>query len=252
MFIDTHCHLSDNDYDNLSEIISEMGSNIIIASGYNTASNIEVINLCEQYNNIYGTIGYHPDSVDEYNEQSKKFLEENICNPKIVGIGEIGLDYHWNQENKEIQKKVFIDQINLANKYNKTIVVHSRDAEIDTYDILKHYSQGKITIHCFSYDLKTAEKFIDIGAVLGIGGIITFKNNIGLCEVVKKISIDKILLETDSPYLSPIPFRGKRNKPSNVVYVANKIAEIKNESIDFIYQQTTKNAIRQFDLKLKI
>lgn len=248
MMIDTHCHLFKEDYDNLEEIIKKMDGNIMIVSGTNDETNKEVIELINKYPNIYGVIGIHPEEANNYNEESLKFIENNINNPKIVGIGEIGLDYYWQKDNKEAQIDLFIKQINLANKYNKTIVIHSREAINDTYNILKEQLKTKAIMHCYSSSLEMARKFIDLGIKLGIGGVVTFKNSKTLKEVVENISINDILLETDSPYLTPEPYRGCKNEPYNVLYVASKIAEIKNIQLDDVLEITSMNAKKQFDL----
>lgn len=249
MMVDTHCHLSYDDYSNLDEVINRMKDNIIIISGCNTKTNKEVIELCNKYDNIYGTLGIHPEEVENVCEDDFKYIEDNINNPKIVAIGEIGLDYYWVKDNKEKQKELFIRQLELAKKYNKGVVVHSRDSIQDTYDILKMSRINKVDIHCFSSSLEMAEEFIKLGARIGIGGVLTFKNSQKLKEVVKNIDLKCLLLETDSPYLSPEPLRGKKNEPYNVYYVAEKIAEIKGISTEEVLEQTTKNAISQFDLK---
>jgi len=250
MMIDTHCHLSRKDYDNLEEIIERMNENIIIVSGTNDETNKEVIELIDKYPNIYGVIGIHPEEANNYTLESLKFIEENINNPKIVGIGEIGLDYYWVKDNKDKQIDLFIKQIELANKYNKTIVIHSRDAINDTYNILKEHLKTKAVMHCYSSSLEMAKKFIDLGIKLGIGGVLTFKNSKVLKEVVENIDIKNILLETDSPYLTPEPYRGKKNEPYNVLYVAKKIAEIKNIELEEVLEITSKNAIEQFDIDI--
>lgn len=248
--VDTHCHIFSEYYDNIDEVINKMKDSIIIVSGTNDIDNLEVIKLCNKYDNVYGTIGIHPTELDKITEESYNIIIDNINNPKIVGIGEIGLDYHYPDTNKDLQKEVFIKQIEIAKKYNKSIVVHSRDAINDTYEILKEYAKGlKIDIHCFAGSLDSAYKFIEIGSRLGIGGVLTFKNSVKLKEIVKNIGLEHLLLETDSPFLSPEPFRGKQNEPYNVIYVAKKIAEIKNESLDNVLKATTNNAIDQFDLK---
>lgn len=251
--IDTHCHLFKEYYDNIEDIINKMKDNIIIVSGTNDEDNKEVINLCNKYSNVYGTIGIHPTEIDKISENSFEFIENNLKNPKIVGIGEIGLDYYWKNDNKEEQKNIFIRQIELAKKYNKAIVIHSREAISDTYDILNEYAKGlKIDIHCFSGSVEMANKFINIGCLLGVGGVLTFKNNVKLVEVIKNVELNKLLLETDSPFLSPEPLRGKRNEPYNIIYVASKIAEIKNVSVEEVLKITTSNAISQFDLNVDL
>ena len=247
MLIDTHCHLSYEDYDNLEEIIKNMDG-IMIASGCNDKTNKEVLELVNKYNNVYGTLGIHPEEVDNISEDSFKLIVENINNPKIVAIGEIGLDYYWVSETREKQQDIFKRQLDIATKYNKPIVVHSRDAIQDTYNILKQYKL-KGSLHCFSSSLEMAKEFIKLGYKIGVGGTVTFKNSKKLQEIVKEIDLKDILLETDSPYLSPEPFRGKRNNPSNTYYVAQKISNLKDIDIEEVLDITSKNAIELFDLK---
>lgn len=249
MMIDTHCHLNYDDYNNLEEVINKMKDNIIIISGCNSKTNHEVIELCNKYDNIYGTLGIHPEEVENATEEDLNYIENNLNNPKIVAIGEIGLDYYWTKENKELQKEWFIKQIELAKKHNKGVVVHSRDSIQDTYEILKNSKISKMDIHCYSSSLEMAHEFIKLGARLGIGGVVTFKNSEKLKEVVKNINLKYLLLETDSPYLSPEPYRGKQNEPFNVYFVAEKIAELKGISVEEVLKETTNNAIEQFDLK---
>ena len=239
--VDTHCHITSEYYDNILEVISKMKDNIIIVSSTNKEDIKEVISLCN-YKNIYGTIGIYPTE-----ELDLKIIEDNINNKKIVGIGEIGLDYHL-EHNKEEQKNKFIKQLDLARKYNKTVVIHTRDAIQDTYDILKNYKDLKKVIHCYSGSLEMAKEFIKIGCRLGIGGVLTFKNS-KLKDVIKEIDLKYLLLETDSPFLAPEPLRGTKNEPYNVIYVAKKIAEIKNISLEEVLDITTLNAKDQFDLE---
>lgn len=250
MFIDTHCHLSRDDYENLEIIIEEMKDNLIIVSGCSDKTNIEVLELIEKYPNIYGTLGIHPDEVDNLSGDSFKIIENNLNNPKIVGVGEIGLDYYWRKDNKERQIEVFEKQIEIAKKYKKTIVIHSRDSINDILNIIKRFNlkDEKVVIHCFSSSLEVAKELVKYDIKLGIGGVLTFKNNNKLVEVVKNIDLKNLLLETDSPYLSPEPYRGKQNKPSNCYIVAQKIAQIKEADIEEVLDITTKNAISQFDL----
>lgn len=248
MLIDTHCHLSYEDYDNLNEIIKNMNG-IMIASGCSDKTNKEVLELVEKYDNVYGTLGIHPEEVNNITEDSFKLIEENINSPKIVAIGEIGLDYYWVKDNKEVQIELFKKQLDLAQKYNKPIVVHSRESIQDVYDILKEYNL-KGSIHCFSSSLEMAKEFIKLGYKIGVGGTITFKNSKKIQEIVKELNLKDILLETDSPYLTPEPYRGKKNNPSLVYYVANKISELKNTSIDEVISITGNNAISLFDLNV--
>ena len=250
MFIDTHCHIFKEYYDNITEVINEMKDNIMIVSGYNSSSNKEVIELVNKYPNVYGTIGLHPEEVNNISENDFDFIIENINNPKIVGIGEIGLDYHYVSDNKELQKDIFVKQMDIARKYNKTVVIHSRDAIVDTVNIIKEYQNLKIVMHCYSSSLEVARDLIKMNVKLGIGGVVTFKNGVKLKEVVQNVPIENLLLETDSPYMSPEPLRGKQNKPYNCYLIAEKIAELKGISLESVLEITTSNAVSQFDLKL--
>lgn len=251
MMIDTHCHLDTKDYEDIDLVINNMNGNIMIASGCNMQTNKRVIELVNKYNNIYGTIGVHPEEITNDFEENLKFIEKNMNNPKIVGIGEIGLDYYWNKSNKEQQVDAFIKQIELAKKYNKPIVIHSREAIEETYNILRdNLGSIKATLHCYSSTLDMAKKFLKLGVNFGVGGVLTFKNSTKLQEFVKGIDIENFMLETDSPYLTPEPFRGKKNEPYNIIYVAKKIAEIKDIPLEKVLEITTQNAINQFDLKL--
>ncbi|MCI9435422.1 MAG: TatD family hydrolase [Bacilli bacterium] len=250
MLIDSHCHLSHKDYEDVREIINNMEDNIMIVSGADHESNIDVVKLCSEYHNIYGVLGIHPTEITNDIEKHLKYIEVHINDRHIVGIGEIGLDYHYECD-KELQKEIFIRQIQLALQYKKPIVIHTRDAIQDTYDILNKENayQVNVTIHCFSESLEMAKSFIKKGAKLGVGGIITFKNAKKIQEVVQNIDIKHILLETDSPYLAPVPLRGTKNEPKNVYLVAKKIAELKGMDIDNVITITTNNTVAQFDLK---
>lgn len=250
MMIDTHCHLSKKDYDNIDDVIKNMKNNIMIVSSASPDDLMEIIELCEKYDNIYGTIGIHPEYASTYTINDIKLLEKYLKHPKIVGIGEIGLDYYYTKDNIKQQKRLFSLQLDLACKYNIPIVVHTRNSLDDAYNILKQYKNIKGIMHCFSGDINYAYKIIDLNMYLGIGGILTFKNEKTLKEVVKEIDIKHFVLETDSPYLTPEPLRGHKNEPVNIKYVAKKIADIKKENITKIFEITTNNASSLFDLKL--
>lgn len=253
MLIDTHCHLSNNDYDNLDEVVKQMQDNIIITSGTNMKTNKEVIELCQKYSNVYGTIGIHPEEIETVTNADLDFVENHINDPKIVGVGEIGLDYYWTKDNKDRQKEIFIKQLKLAQKYNKPVVIHSRDAIQDTYDILKSLNLNiPIDIHCYSSSLEMAKEFIKLGSYFGIGGVLTFKNSHQLKDIVSKLDLNYLLLETDSPFLAPEPIRGTKNVPFNTYYVAKKIAEIKGISLDEVLKITSSNAIGVFDLPINL
>lgn len=250
MIIDTHCHLGKDDYEDTKKIIENFGQNIMIVSGVDTKTNKEVIDLINTYDNIYGTIGIHPEYASIYTFKDLEFIESNIDNPKIVGVGEIGLDYHYENHDKEKQKALFIKQIELAKKYSKPIVIHTRDAILDTYNLLKETDAYKVpvTLHCFSESLEMAKEFIKLGCKIGIGGVVTFKNAKKLKEVVENIDIKNIVLETDSPYLSPEPYRGMKNEPKNVFLVAQKISELKNMDVNEVINITTQNSKCQYKI----
>ena len=249
MFIDTHCHIFSEYYDDIDKVISECRDNNIdkiIVNGSNIKSNIEVMELANKYDIVYAAIGFHPTELDDFKEKYFRFLEENINNSKVVAIGEIGLDYHYDNTDKEKQIMVFRRQLDIANKYNKPIIVHSRDSIQDTYNILKQY-KVKGSIHCFSGSVEMAREFIKLGYKLGIGGIITYKNAKTIKEVVRDIDLSYILLETDSPYLTPSPYRGESNSPKYIRLIAEAIADIKDVSIVDISRVTTANAEAIFD-----
>lgn len=251
MLIDTHCHIFNEYYDDITNIIERMQDGIMIVSGDNKESNLEVIELCSRYDNIYGTIGYHPEIAVSITKEDLQILENQLSNPKIVGLGEIGLDYHYGKENIDKQKDVFKQQLLLANQYHKTVVVHSRDAAEDTYELLKEYlGNNHCIMHCYSYSVDMAKKFLPLGIKFGVGGTLTFKNNKKTVEVVKNLGLENFVLETDSPYLSPEPHRGKLNQPFYVHYVAEKIAEIKNISYEKVVEVTSRTAISEFDLPI--
>ena len=190
MMIDTHCHLGKDDYDDIEEVINHMENNIMIVSTASPTEIKDVVSLCEKYNNIYGTIGIHPEFADTYTKEDLKELEKYLKHPKIVGLGEVGLDYHYTKDNKEKQQELFIKQINLANLYHKPLVIHSRDALEDTYNILDKYKDNDLkgVMHCFSGDVTYAKKIVNLNMCLGIGGVLTFKNEKKLKEVVKALN----------------------------------------------------------------
>ena len=248
MFVDTHCHLYPSYYEDLEDIISKIKPSEIyrvINSGIDKTTNIEVVKQVKKYDSVYGAIGIHPESVDNYTEEDLKYLEEHIKDEKIVAIGEIGLDYYWVKDNKEKQKELFEKQLKIAEKYNIPVIIHSREATQDTIDILKKYKVRGI-IHSFSGSYEVAQIYIKMGFLLGINGVITFKN-CNLKDVVRKIELCNIVLETDSPYLTPAPFRGKRNDPTKVMYIAKYIAELKGISLEELSKEINGNLNRLFD-----
>ena len=252
MYIDSHLHLSNENYD-IDEVIKrakENDVNYFITGGTNKDNNLCDIELSKKYKEIYITLGYHPEYADEITEEDLELLEKQIVEnkEKVVGIGEIGLDYYYTKENKDKQIWLLKRQIEIANKYNLPVVIHSRDATLDTYNILKE-TKARGVIHCFSGSLETAKEYIKLGFKLGIGGVVTFKNS-NLCDVVKELNIENIVLETDSPYLSPI--RGSKNEPKNIKLIANFIGDIKELSEKEMQIITTKNVVDIFKININI
>lgn len=249
MYIDTHCHMSRNDYNDipfLIEKIKSSGIDKIIVNGCSIESCKEVLELTKKYDIVYGAIGLHPTELDKFDESDFLWLEEHINDDKIVALGEIGLDYYYDNTDKEKQNYVFRKQLEIAKKYNKPIIVHSRDAVRDTYNYLKEYKL-KGSLHCFGSSLEMAREFIKLGYLIGVGGVVTFKNAKNIVNVIKNIDLEYILLETDSPYLTPEPFRGKQNDSSYIPLIAQKVAEIKEVSVNDVEKVTSDNAKGLFD-----
>ena len=251
MYIDTHCHLSVEDYDDIDLVIEENrkeGIDKIIISGCTRDTIVESLKLSDKYDDIYVTIGYHPSEARITTLDDLKLLEEQIKNKKVVGIGEIGLDYHYGKEDIEEQKSLFRRQMDIAKKNNLPAVIHSRDATADTIEILSEYPEVKCDIHCFSGSLETARIYISMGYKLGIGGVVTFKNS-NLYKVIEAIGCENILLETDAPYLTPVPFRGKKNSSKYIKFIAKRISEILDISEEEVSKITLSNTYSLFDLK---
>ena len=249
MIIDTHCHIYYSEVENADEIIKECKKNniIMILNGLDKKSNLEVLELSKKYDNVYAAIGYDHSVVDKINEEDLILLENQLQNEKVIAIGEIGLDYYWEKDNKEKQKQLFIKELELAEKYNLPVIIHSRDAVQDVYDILKTRNL-RGSIHCYSGSTEMAQEFIKIGFYIGIDGPITFKNNKKQRQMVKDIDIKHILVETDSPYLSPEPNRGKANTSLNLVYIIKQIATECNMNYEDIRDITTNNARKLFKI----
>mgnify|MGYP001851431698 FL=1 len=248
MYIDTHCHLSMEDYLDIDKVIEENKDALvekIVVSGCSRESIEEVMDLKDKYDMVYVTIGYHPEYADTVTESDLDYLKSLLGEKKVVGIGEIGLDYHYTKENKDKQIWLFEEQLKIADAFNLPVVIHSRDATMDTINILKKYKVKGI-IHCFSGSLETANIYISMGFLLGIGGVVTFKNS-KLKDVVKEVPLESIVLETDSPYLTPVPYRGKVNSSKYLEYIAKFIADIKNISVEELAEITSKNASSLFD-----
>ena len=248
MFTDSHCHITFNDYKNIDKILESAKNNgviRIINNGTDRSTNEEVLKISKVYKEILPSLGIHPEYASSYEKQDIKYIEKNI--DKIIAIGEIGLDYHYENYNKDLQKELFRLQLDLAKKYNKPVIVHTRDATEDTINILKKYPSLKGIIHCFTGSIETARIYEKLGYKIGIGGVLTFKNS-KLYRVIEELSIDTIVLETDAPYLSPEPKRGQKNEPANIILIAEKVSNIKGISLDKLAEITEKNVHEVFDI----
>ena len=248
MFIDTHCHIFKSDYDNIDEVLNNASNNNVkyyINNGSDREYNKEVLELVKEYDNMYGALGIHPETVDDYSLDDIEFIKNNLSNEKIVAIGEIGLDYHYTKENKDEQIKLLEMQLSLAEEYNLPVIIHSRDATEDTINTLKKFN-CRGTIHSFSGSLETAKIYIKMGYLLGINGVITFKN-CNIKDVIKEVGLDNIVLETDSPYLTPVPYRGMQNNPSHILDIAKFVSELYNISLEELSYRTNENIKRMYE-----
>ena len=256
MIVDSHCHLDyPSLYDQLDDVVKRATYNKIkyLLTICTTLESFEKIKLIvKKYENIYGTLGIHPHESKKYINVNRKFIKElKEKNKKIIGIGETGLDFYYNNSDKNTQKKSFIEHISAASELDIPVIVHSRNAEKDTFDILyreKKNSNLKVLIHCFTGTKEFAKKLIDINCYISISGIITFNKSTELANVVSNIPIEKLLVETDSPYLSPKPYRGKSNEPSYIIHTIDKLSQIKNISKETTMKYTTNNFKELFDL----
>lgn len=256
MIIDTHAHYDDKAFEeDRTEVLESMageGIGRIVNIGSSLGACKRTIQLMEQYDFIYGALGIHPTDSGELTESDIEWLKEQSALEKCVAVGEIGLDYYWDEPDREIQKKWFVRQLELAKEVKLPVVIHSRDAAQDTVDIMKAEQAQEIggVVHCYSYSRELAKTFLDMGFYFGIGGVVTFNNGRKLKEVVEYLPMDRIVLETDSPYLAPVPFRGKRNDSRKLSYVVEQIANIKGISPEEVQQTTTQNAYNLYP-KLK-
>ena len=253
--IDTHAHLNIENYaDRIDEILAEnkaAGVEKVVIPGVVPKEFDNIINLIEKYDNLYGAIGVQPEEISDLPEDWEKITENYCKHPKIVAVGEIGLDYYWikEQENHERQKEIFIKQIEIAKRMNLPVLIHDREAHGDTFDILKEHTEGKIPVimHCFSGSPEFAQRCLKEGWYLALGGVVTFKNAKKTKEVAKIVPLEKLLLETDSPYLTPVPHRGEENSPAYVKFVAEEIAKIRGISFEEVDEVTTANAKKIFN-----
>jgi TatD DNase family protein len=251
MIVDTHLHLNTEAFkDDLDQVIKNANDQDVkklIVIGMDHKTSKQAIDIAENHEGVYVSVGLHPGYVDEGDDS--EFIHHYVNHKKVVAIGETGLDFYWTKENKDLQIKRFVEHIELSIKYHLPLVIHTRNSFQETYDLLKPY-EGKAfgVFHCFSSNLIDAKKAIDLGFYIGIDGPITFKNPKELLPIVENIDLKHILIETDSPYLAPTPFRGKRNEPKYLVEVVKKIAEIKNMTEEEVKDITTRNAHQLFKL----
>ncbi|MDF2037330.1 TatD family hydrolase [Cytobacillus oceanisediminis] len=254
MFFDTHAHLNAEQYnEDLQEVIdraqNEGISNIVVV-GFDRPTIEKAMELTEKYDFIYASVGWHPVDAIDMTEDDLQWIEELSSHPKVVALGEMGLDYYWDKSPKDIQQEVFRKQIRLAKKVKLPIVIHNREATADIVEILKEEGAGEVggIMHCFSGSPEIAKECVDMNFFISLGGPVTFKNAKKPKEVADVIPLEKLLIETDCPYLTPHPFRGKRNEPSYVKFVAEQIAEIKGLSVEEVAQATTENAKKLFGI----
>lgn len=248
--INTHSHANMLRETNIDDAIQNaLNNKIITIVPSSTVDDIfEVDKFVQKYDDVYGYVGVFPEEAKSFTQKTLDDMEMIIKNnPKIIGVGEIGLDYYWDKSFKELQKEVFIKQIEFANQMNLPLNIHSREAHQDTLEILKKYNKNSIAIlHCFSGSLEFAKECIKEGIYIAVGGVVTFKNAVKAKEVAANIPIEYLLLETDDPYLAPVPFRGKENQPAYVTFVAEEIAKLRNISVEEVAKKTTLNALKIF------
>lgn len=251
MIFETHAHYDDEQFDEDREQLlaglQEAGIETVVNVGATLEGCLSTIRLAEQYPFIYAAVGVHPDEVGTLDEEKFSWLKEKLSHEKVVAVGEIGFDYYWDQESHEVQKKWFLRQLEAAREAGLPVIIHSREAAADTLEMMKEYGQNlKGIIHCYSYSVEHAREYVKMGYLLGIGGVVTFKNARKLKEVVEEIPLEALVLETDCPYLAPVPNRGKRNSSLNLPLIAEEIAAIKQISCEEVITQTRENARKLF------
>ena len=254
MYFDTHVHLNSDVYDDVERIIKEAlenGVKKMVVVGYDLQTSLKAVEIASNFDFIYAAVGIHPSEVKKAKLSDLEAIEQCLINKKVVAIGEIGLDYHWDNDNKDSQKRYFVEQLELSKKYNLPVIIHSRDAAQDTYDVLNENKKlfEKGIMHCYSYSYEMAEKFISLNLKIAFGGALTFLNAKENKEVVKKIDIEHLLIETDAPYLTPHPYRGKTNEPKYIYLVADEIAKLKGLDTKMISEKLYKNACELFGVE---
>ena len=249
---DSHAHYNDEqfdiDRDALLASLPEAGIVGILNCGTDVESSIVSIEMAEKYPFVYAACGYHPESALEFNEERLSEIEKMLSHGKCVAVGEIGLEYHYDFVPKDVQKYVFEKHLELAVKYDMPVIVHDREAHADTLELLKKYNP-KGVLHCYSGSVEMAKEILKMGMYIGLGGAVTFKNAIKPVEVAEMIPLDRLLLETDCPYMAPVPMRGKRNNSAHISFVAEKIAEIKNMPAQDLLDITSENVMNLFNIR---
>lgn len=255
MLIDSHVHLDDkrfnSDRDSIIKGLKDDGIEMVINIGADLQTSIASVSLAEKYDNVYAVVGVHPHSAKEVDNSTIEILKSFASREKVLAIGEIGLDYHYDNSPRDVQKKWFVEQLKLAKEVDLPVVIHTREADQETFDILKEAQDGTLrgVLHCYSGSVEMALEYIKLGFYISIAGPVTFKNSRVSKEVVKAVPLDKLLVETDCPYLTPEPNRGKRNEPAYVKYVAGEIADIKGISFEELAKATNKNTKELFGIK---
>lgn len=254
MLIDTHSHIDmenfETRFDEVIQKAKDYGVEKIVIPGVEPKGFERIACLCEKYQNVYGAVGVHPEEVNSFDEEAQELMKQYLKSPKIIAVGEIGLDYYWDKSQVELQKEIFEKQILIAKEAGKPVLVHDREAHLDSFEILKKTKANEVGVvmHCFSGSPEFAMECVREGFYIALGGVVTFKNAKKVKEVAKIVPLDRLLLETDAPYMAPVPFRGKENEPAYVKLVAEEIAQLRGISFDEVAEATTANAKKLLNL----
>lgn len=250
MLIDTHAHINMLEEPEKGIIEArDAGVEEIIIPGASEDDFEKILDLCHRFDKVYAVLGVHPEDCEKFSDKTAKKIIELAHDPKVVGIGEIGLDYHYTKENKDIQRNCFINQIEIARMLNLPIVVHDREAHFETLEILKENKAQKVLLHCFSGSVEFMKQCCNLGYKIALGGVVTFKNAVEPKKVAAEVDLNDLMLETDCPYLTPHPFRGMENSPKYICFTAKEIAKLRNIPYDSVVNQTSKNAREFFNLQ---
>ena len=255
MIFDTHAHYDDEafdeDRDEVLTSLREWGVGTVVNVGASMEGSRRSVSLSEQYEFVYSAVGVHPDEVGELREEDMEWMREQLQKPKVVAVGEIGLDYYWDKEGHDLQKKWFLRQLELAKELKNPVIIHSREAAADTMELLKanYHGEMPMVMHCYSYSMEMAREYRKMGLYLGIGGVLTFKNAKKLKETVLESPMEYLLLETDCPYLAPVPNRGKRNDSGMLKYVVQELAALKGITPEEVIRITEENARRFYGIQ---